>query len=169
MITPRLFPRPATAADTAEITALEAEIFGADAWSADTVRREVAHTLVVVAPQLCSYDPKIAADQVMATQLCGYVVVTVAGDVADLQRIGVHRGHRRQGAAGALLAAGLKLARAGGARRMLLEVSEDNLGALAFYVGQGFSEIDRRPRYYRDGADAIVLELPLDVRRGVAR
>ena len=37
----------------------------------------------------------------------------------------------------------------------------DNEGALAFYAAQGFVELDRRPRYYRDGADAIVLELPL--------
>jgi ribosomal-protein-alanine N-acetyltransferase len=44
---------------------------------------------------------------------------------------------------------------------MLLEVRADNAGALAFYLAEGFAEIDRRRRYYRDGADAIVLELLL--------
>ena len=32
---------------------------------------------------------------------------------------------------------------------------------LAFYAEQGFVEIDRRRRYYRDGATAVVLRLPL--------
>jgi ribosomal-protein-alanine N-acetyltransferase len=48
-------------------------------------------------------------------------------------------------------------ARAGRADRLLLEVRETNEGALAFYAAHGFEEIDRRPRYYRDGATAIVM------------
>jgi ribosomal-protein-alanine N-acetyltransferase len=40
---------------------------------------------------------------------------------------------------------------------VLLEVRENNAGALAFYVARGFAEVDRRRRYYRDGATAIVL------------
>ena len=44
-----------------------------------------------------------------------------------------------------------------GATRILLEVSADNAGALAFYEAEGFAEIDRRRRYYRDGSDAVVL------------
>jgi ribosomal-protein-alanine N-acetyltransferase len=48
-----------------------------------------------------------------------------------------------------------------GANRLLLEVREDNAGALAFYASRGFIEIDRRPRYYRDGTTAVVLRLPL--------
>ena len=45
--------------------------------------------------------------------------------------------------------------------RVLLEVREDNEAALGFYAARGFVELDRRPRYYRDGATAIVLSLPL--------
>ena len=41
---------------------------------------------------------------------------------------------------------------------MLLEVSARNTGALAFYGAEGFTEIARRRRYYRDGADAVVME-----------
>ena len=40
---------------------------------------------------------------------------------------------------------------------MLLEVREDNAAALGFYAARGFVEVDRRPRYYRDGATAVVL------------
>ena len=31
----------------------------------------------------------------------------------------------------------------------------------AFYAVAGFVEIDRRPRYYRDGTDAVVLRASL--------
>jgi ribosomal-protein-alanine N-acetyltransferase len=48
-----------------------------------------------------------------------------------------------------------------GANRLLLEVREDNAGALAFYAARGFVEIDRRARYYRDGAAAVVMRRPL--------
>ena len=47
------------------------------------------------------------------------------------------------------------------ADRLLLEVREDNREALAFYAGQGFVEIDRRPRYYADGTTAVVMRRPL--------
>ena len=32
---------------------------------------------------------------------------------------------------------------------------------MAFYAAHGFTEIDRRPRYYRDGSDALVLQRDL--------
>jgi ribosomal protein S18 acetylase RimI-like enzyme len=44
---------------------------------------------------------------------------------------------------------------------MLLEVSERNESAVAFYVAHGFTRIDERPRYYRDGSDALVLHRTL--------
>ena len=49
----------------------------------------------------------------------------------------------------------------GGVDRMLLEVRTDNAGAMAFYAARGFVEVDRRPRYYRDGATAAVLRRSL--------
>ena len=44
---------------------------------------------------------------------------------------------------------------------MLLEVSAANGSAIAFYTAEGFAEIDRRRRYYRDGSDALVLRRQL--------
>jgi ribosomal-protein-alanine N-acetyltransferase len=57
-----------------------------------------------------------------------------------------------------LLAAAVGRARALGAHRLLLEVREDNAGARAFYDAAGFAELGVRPRYYGDGAAAVVLE-----------
>jgi [ribosomal protein S18]-alanine N-acetyltransferase len=129
--------RPATAADLDALAALEADLFGADAWSGASVAAEVAAGRVLVAD-----DEDIA----------GYVVTLAAGDVLDLLRIAVSPDRRRHGLAHALLAA------ASTGRRMLLEVSERNEGAIAFYATEGFTEIARRDRYYRDGSAAVVME-----------
>ena len=51
----------------------------------------------------------------------------------------------------------LVAATAEGADRLLLEVRENNAGAIGFYAAHDFVEIDRRPRYYRDGATAVVM------------
>jgi len=77
--------------------------------------------------------------------------------------------HRRAGVAAALLEEVHALAAAGGADRVLLEVREDNADALAFYAARGFVEVDRRRRYYRDGATAVVLRLPLGRGCGASR
>ena len=74
-----------------------------------------------------------------------------------------------RGLARSLLTAALADAADSGADRMLLEVSADNPGALAFYAAAGFTEIDRRRGYYRDGADAVVMQRPLGGWPPVAR
>jgi ribosomal-protein-alanine N-acetyltransferase len=91
-------------------------------------------------------------------RLVGYAVASVVPDVVELQRIAVDPASRRSGVATALLEDVVDLAVAAGAVRILLEVREDNHGALAFYGGTGFRELDRRPRYYRDGSAAVVMQ-----------
>jgi ribosomal protein S18 acetylase RimI-like enzyme len=132
--------RPATVEDVEAVAALEATVFGTDAWSSGSVRDELTgerRTAVVA----CEPD------------VIGYAVTALAGDTTDLQRVAVATDHRRRGLAHALLA--VVLAEEG---RVLLEVSARNEGALAFYAAEGFAEIDRRPAYYRDGSDAVVME-----------
>jgi ribosomal-protein-alanine N-acetyltransferase len=141
--------RPATVADLDAVVALEQDCLGADAWSAGLVEEGLAGRLPTVG-YLVAGDP-----------VCGHAVVSVAGDIAELQRIAVQPEQRRAGVASELLASALRAARADGADRMLLEVREDNAGALGFYAARGFVAIDRRPRYYADGAAAVVMRLPL--------
>ncbi len=134
--------RPATADDVDAVASLEAGLFGADAWSQDSVRSELT-------------GPRRVALVACAPEVVGYAVTLSAGDVVDLQRIAVHPAHRRHGLARRLLEAVSELA---DGDRMLLEVSADNTAALAFYAAEGFTEIDRRRGYYRDGSDAVVME-----------
>ncbi|MDT9591736.1 ribosomal protein S18-alanine N-acetyltransferase [Nocardioides zeae] len=139
--------RPAVPGDLDALVALERELFGPDAWSPALVGAELdaaAGRWVLVAE--------------VAGQVAGYAVLAVSDDVADLLRIGVAPGARRTGLARRLLAAGTEAVVGAGADRMLLEVSATNAPATAFYAAAGFREIHRRPRYYRDGADALVLQ-----------
>jgi ribosomal-protein-alanine N-acetyltransferase len=141
----------ATPADVEAIADLEQECQGGDAWSAGLVSDGVTGALPTVRYLVAKRDGGVV----------GYAVASFAGDIAELQRIGVAANARRLGVASALLDEVVAEAPATGANRLLLEVREDNAGALAFYADRGFVEIDRRPRYYRDGATAVVLRLPL--------
>ena len=143
--------RLATAEDADTIAILEAECQGDDAWSAALVRDGVTGDLPTIQYLVAETE----------TAISGYAVASYAGDIAELQRIGVATEARRTGIASALLDAVVAHAPSTGADRMLLEVRADNSGALAFYADRGFVEIDRRPRYYRDGTDAVVMRLPL--------
>jgi ribosomal-protein-alanine N-acetyltransferase len=150
--------RPAGPEDVAAVARLEAECLGGDAWSVGLVREGVTGALPTVV-YLGAEIRGAGADGVVV----GHAVASMAGDIAELQRIAVAETHRRSGVATALLEAVLAAARRTEADRVLLEVREDNGGALTFYARAGFTEIDRRPRYYADGATAVVL------RRGLGR
>jgi [ribosomal protein S18]-alanine N-acetyltransferase len=139
--------RPATAADVDAIARLERENLGDDAWSPALVEEGVAGRLPTV-----RYLVAEEGDDVV-----GHAVVSVVADISELQRIAVDATHRRTGLATGLLEEAVGLARNEGADRLLLEVREDNAGAMAFYSARGFVEIDRRPRYFRDGGTAVVM------------
>jgi [ribosomal protein S18]-alanine N-acetyltransferase len=143
--------RPATPEDLADVVALEADNLGVDAWSENLLAEGLAGRLPTIHYLVAEADGAVL----------GHAVTSLAGDIAELQRIAVAPAARRTGVASELLEAAVALA--AGADRMLLEVREDNAGALAFYAARGFVEVDRRPRYYRDGSTAVVM------RRSLAR
>jgi ribosomal-protein-alanine N-acetyltransferase len=143
--------RPARSDDVEAVARLEDECLGVDAWSEALVRDGILGDLPTITYLVAELDGAVL----------GYAVTSSAGDIAELQRIAVDGPHRRRGVAAALLAGVVDAARRTPADRLLLEVREDNRGAIAFYAGQGFVEIDRRPRYYADGSAAVVLRRPL--------
>jgi len=143
--------RPAGPADVDAVAALEAVSFPADAWPAGYLAEGVAGLLHGTVLHVAEDDGVIV----------GHAITSIVFEVAELQRIAVAPDRRRRGVANELLEAVRAEAGRRGAERLLLEVRETNTGALAFYERAGFVEIDRRPRYYRDGATAIILQLSL--------
>lgn len=143
---------PATPDDLPALVRLEEACLGDDAWSPGLIAEGVAGRVPTVSWLVARLDGAAV----------GHAVTSCAGDIAELQRIAADPGFRRRGIASALLAAAVDQAVRSGCDRLLLEVRSDNAGALAFYAARGFAEVDRRPRYYRDGATAVVLRLPLD-------
>ncbi|WP_296605510.1 ribosomal protein S18-alanine N-acetyltransferase [Nocardioides sp.] len=143
--------RPAGPDDVSAIAALERSCLGADAWSEGLVREGVTGALPTIGYLVAEADGRVV----------GHATVSVVGDIAELQRIAVDPAYRRRGLASDLLDATIALARGGRADRLLLEVREDNGGALSFYAAREFVEIDRRRRYYRDGATAVVMRRSL--------
>ena len=141
--------RLATLDDVPGLAALEDEIFGPDAWSAEQVAEEVGgeERRVVVAEE----DGRTV----------GYAMTRRSWDVLDLMRIAVLPDHRRGGVATRLLVETQALGRDDGAHRMLLEVGATNQQAVAFYAARDFVQIDRRTRYYKDGTDALVMRATL--------
>lgn len=139
----------ATAADLPGLVSLEESGFDrAERWSLESWQAELdaPGRLVVVSHSM--------------SRLEGAASFCVVGDTAEVLRIVVAPDARRQGIAGRLLRLGLDWAEAAGADRMLLDVRDDNLAALALYRRTGFTPISRRPNYY-PGHDAVVMELEL--------
>lgn len=83
------------------------------------------------------------------------------GDEAEVLTLAVAPGQQRRGCAGALLDAVIDALRRDGVRALFLEVDVGNKAAIALYEGRGFDRIARRKRYYRSGADALVMRADL--------
>jgi ribosomal-protein-alanine N-acetyltransferase len=139
--------RPATTDDVNAIAAIELACFGSAAWSESLVRDQVSgerhHVLV---------DADLRA----------YGAISLAGDVADLDRIAVLPEARGRGLARDLLDRLIDRARDLGAARMLLEVAADNAPALGLYESFGFDTISTRKAYYPGRVDALVMELTIE-------
>lgn len=74
-------------------------------------------------------------------------------DEAELLLIATHPDHLEQGFAKALLQSSLIELQVS---KVFLEVREGNIPARKLYETLGFREYAKRPKYYRDGEDAIL-------------
>lgn len=92
----------------------------------------------------------------------GFSLCLWAGGECELLSIGVLPELRRLGIARALIAEAISRAAVAGARRMVLEVAEDNAPARALYEAEGFRAAGRRVGYYRAHQsaprDALILD-----------
>lgn len=95
----------------------------------------------------------------------GFIMLRVVLDEAEILTLAVRPAARRRGVGARLTGRGALEAARAGARRIFLEVAEDNSAALALYARAGFVPTGRRKGYYpsADGGrtDAVVMSLDL--------
>ena len=151
--------RRATVADLDAIMALEEASFENDAWSRESMRREIEH------PH-CYY--LVGVDAEAGTGVVeGYagLLCPVGSSDADVQTIAVSERSRGRGLGRQLMGRLLTEATARRAKTVFLEVRADNPVAHALYLSLGFADIAVRPAYYQpDGVDAIVMRAELPAR-----
>ncbi|HXV23384.1 MAG TPA: GNAT family N-acetyltransferase [Alphaproteobacteria bacterium] len=93
----------------------------------------------------------IACTQSRTPQPAGFVLARSAEEECEVLSIAVTPELRRRGLAKLLMEEATELASAAGARRIFLEVAEDNWGARRLYAALGFAPVGRRRDYYRRG------------------
>lgn len=139
-----------------EVAALHARLFN-PAWDVDAVKSMLEHpastSLVAVTG--------IGQQKVVV----GFIMGQLAADEAEIISIGSATDWQRFGLGKMLVQGLVRAARRGEAKRLFLEVAEDNTAALALYRGAGFKELGRRKGYYQRAGgpaiDALTLQLVL--------
>lgn len=91
----------------------------------------------------------------------GFALARSQVSEAEIVTIAVRPGVRGQGVGRLLLNGVLAEAARRGAAELFLEVAEPNTAARALYAGVAAREVGRRPRYYADGTDALVMRIDL--------
>lgn len=94
-------------------------------------------------------------------QVVGSLTLWNLAGEGEIANVAVHPACWRRGGGRALLQTALTQAAALGLTRLLLEVAAGNQAAQALYRSFGFSEDGRRPHYYANGEDALLMSRPL--------
>ena len=117
--------------------------------------------------QFLSHPGSVAliARQGNPQETVGFIVGQLAADEAEILTFGVSKDWQRLGIGRRLIDGLQRAAARGEAKKLYLEVAEDNLPALVLYSRVGFKEMGRRKGYYKraSGAavDALNLAFPL--------
>jgi len=117
--------------------------------------------------RLLGLPETVAYIAVRGAEPCGLVLTRRAGEDCEILTVGVTPAMRNRGIGAALLGIAADWGSRIGARRLVLEVADDNRPALRLYEKCGFAKCGRRPGYYprtRGGAsrrDALILHRPL--------
>ena len=143
--------RPMTALDLVSAIAIEKEVYGKTAWSADQFKEEFAK-----APKSAQY---LAAE--FEGQLIAYAGIFYVADVADIHTITVVADQRRKGIGRELLKRLIDWARVKKAQAIMLEMRLGNDAARPLYESFGFIEISKRENYYGPGLTAVVMHKEL--------
>lgn len=129
----------------AQVAALEKECFSAP-WSENSIRAELSNPLslwLVAVENNC---------------VLGYIGSQSVMGEADVMNVAVAAAHRRRGIARELAEALVAALNGKGIHSLTLEVRVSNEPAKALYERLAFTQVGRRPNYYRNPReDALIL------------
>ena len=156
--------KPLDAAHVDAVAELESQLMGTDAWSANLVADELGRA------DRCwwaAYETDPSMPLPVDARLVGYAGGWVVDGDVQILKVAVLPEMRRRGIARELLARVAGDARNLGATTSSLEVRASNAGAQALYERLGYRSLGKRPRYYSDGEDALIMQGPLPVSSSV--
>jgi [ribosomal protein S18]-alanine N-acetyltransferase len=140
--------------NAAEIAGLHARLFDPP-WDQESIEQMLLH------PASTALVARYGNPQTTV----GFVLAQLAADEAEILTIGVDPDWQTHGLGLRLLEAVARACKRVEAKRLFLEVAEDNVAAQKLYAKAGFVEIGRRKGYYHRGAapavDARALALTL--------
>lgn len=137
--------RAMEAADLERVAALERSCH-VHPWSVELFRRELQNPL--------ARTDLLFRNGELAGYLCSWLV---AGELQILN-VATAPAFRRCGVARSLIRYVFQRGTEEGLGKAFLEVRVGNVAAIALYRSFGFRIIDRRPKYYADGEDALIME-----------
>ena len=161
--------KPLDAAHAEDVAAMESQVMGSDAWNAALVADELpradrtwwAAYASGEGPDAGPAAGSEGASSARGTVLVGYAGGMVIDGQVQILKIGTDPAWRRRGIARQLISRVASDARDLGATTCSLEVRASNAGAQAFYESLGMHSIGKRPHYYSDREDAVIMEGPL--------
>ena len=139
------------ASDLDKIMTIEYQIFS-DPWSRKSYQYELYGNRFSM-PLVLEIDGEIA----------GYTVIWKIYEDFHIATFGIAKSFQGHGWGRFLLASIMEFT--DNATRAILEVRQSNHRAIRLYKSIGFQTCSVRKRYYRDGENALVMELPLTSER----
>ncbi len=141
--------RPARVEDIPAVAALEADVFS-DPWPQHLYLQEVGQ------PQ--RFQRVVHTD---VGQLAAYLFACWQLDELHVLKVATHPIYEGRGLATVLMDEARDEAERASARGLILEVRPSNRRAIRLYRFLGYEILGRRPHYYADGEDALVMCLRL--------
>ena len=137
-------------AHVASVAAIEKECFGREGWSERSVAGELTNALAL---WLVAVEDGTVAGYVGSQTVCGET---------DMMNVAVTADFRRRGIGEMLVNALVEELKALESHSLTLEVRASNAPAQALYEKLGFTQVGRRPNYYRNPReDALILRKEL--------
>ena len=141
--------RAAQVDDIAAVAAVEAQVFP-DPWPMHLYAQEVRQPLRF---QRVVFNAE--------GYLAAYLFACWQADELHVLKVATHPMYQGIGIASLLLAEAAWETRRGNGRGIILEVRPSNHRAVLLYRNLAYHVIGRRPRYYSDGEDALVMSLAM--------